>query len=46
MDTTVADPLIGQLLDGRYRIRGRIATGGMATVYHATDERLERVVAV
>ncbi len=46
MDTTVADPLIGSLLDGRYRIRGRVARGGMATVYHAVDERLERTVAV
>jgi serine/threonine-protein kinase len=46
MDTTVADPLLGALLDGRYRIRGRIARGGMATVYQAVDERLERVVAV
>lgn len=46
MDTTIADPLIGALLEGRYRIRGRIARGGMATVYHATDERLERAVAV
>ena len=46
MDTTVADPLLGALLDGRYRIRGRIARGGMATVYHAVDERLDRVVAV
>ncbi|MGH3714243.1 MAG: protein kinase domain-containing protein, partial [Micromonosporaceae bacterium] len=46
MDTTVADPLLGALLDDRYRIRGRIAVGGMATVYHAVDERLERIVAV
>ncbi|MGH3734785.1 MAG: Stk1 family PASTA domain-containing Ser/Thr kinase [Micromonosporaceae bacterium] len=46
MDTTVADPLLGALFDGRYRIRGRIAVGGMATVYHAVDERLDRVVAV
>jgi serine/threonine-protein kinase len=46
MDTTVADPLQGALLNGRYRIRGRIARGGMATVYQAVDERLERVVAV
>lgn len=46
MDTMVADPLNGALLDGRYRIRGRIARGGVATVYHATDERLERTVAI
>lgn len=41
-----ADALIGQLVDGRYRIRGRIARGGMATVYLATDLRLERRVAL
>jgi serine/threonine protein kinase/beta-lactam-binding protein with PASTA domain len=41
-----ADPLIGHLVDGRYRIRGRVARGGMATVYVATDLRLERRVAL
>jgi serine/threonine-protein kinase len=46
MDTTVADPLIGQLLDGRYRVDTRIARGGMATVYVATDTRLDRTVAL
>jgi serine/threonine-protein kinase len=46
MDIKVADPLSGALIGGRYRIRGRVARGGMATVYHATDERLERNVAV
>src|SRR2546429_1618155 len=46
MDTTVADGLIGALIDGRYRIRGRVARGGMATVYTAVDERLERTVAL
>ncbi|MET7805372.1 Stk1 family PASTA domain-containing Ser/Thr kinase [Micromonospora chersina] len=46
MDTQVADTLLGSLIDGRYRIRGRVARGGMATVYTATDERLERTVAV
>jgi serine/threonine-protein kinase len=38
--------MIGRLLDGRYQIRSRIARGGMATVYLATDLRLERRVAV
>lgn len=46
MDATTADPLVGVLLDGRYRIRRRIARGGMATVYQAIDTRLERIVAI
>ncbi|MFT4235437.1 MAG: Stk1 family PASTA domain-containing Ser/Thr kinase [Microbacterium sp.] len=40
------DPLIGRLVDGRYRVRGRVARGGMATVYVATDLRLERRIAL
>lgn len=40
------DPLVGRLLDGRYRLTGLLARGGMATVYRALDERLERPVAV
>ena len=46
MDTTTADPLVGQLLDGRYRIDGRVAGGGMATVYTGFDIRLDRVVTI
>ena len=41
-----ADALIGRVLDGRYLIGPRIARGGMATVYEATDLRLDRTVAV
>jgi eukaryotic-like serine/threonine-protein kinase len=40
------DPLTGRLLDGRYRVGPRIARGGMASVYEATDIRLDRTVAV
>jgi eukaryotic-like serine/threonine-protein kinase len=46
MDTTVADPLVGQVLDGRYLVRSRIAQGGMATVYHGHDKKLDRSVAL
>lgn len=46
MDTTLQDPLVGQLLDGRYRVDARIAVGGMATVYRAMDTRLDRVLAL
>lgn len=40
------DPMTGRLLDGRYRVGPRIARGGMASVYEATDTRLDRTVAV
>src|SRR5688572_27223981 len=38
--------MVGRLLDGRYRILARVARGGMASVYEATDTRLDRTVAV
>ena len=46
MDDTLADPLAGRLLDGRYAVTARIAHGGMATVYLALDTRLDRQVAL
>ncbi len=46
MSVNNTDPMIGRLLDGRYQIRSRIARGGMASVYLATDLRLERRVAI
>jgi beta-lactam-binding protein with PASTA domain len=46
MDTTVADPLVGQVLDGRYRIESRVARGGMATVYLSKDLKLDRTIAL
>ncbi len=46
MDDTLADPLVGRLLDGRYAVMARIAHGGMATVYRAVDTRLDREVAL
>jgi serine/threonine-protein kinase len=46
MDTTLARPPVGQLLDGRYRVVSPLAHGGMATVYLGTDTRLDRTVAL
>ena len=46
MDTTLADPLVGRLLDGRYQVEALVAVGGMATVYRAIDTRLDRRVAL
>ncbi len=41
-----SDPLAGALLDGRYRVEDKIATGGMSTVYRGLDVRLDRPVAL
>ncbi|MCW2507940.1 MAG: spk [Modestobacter sp.] len=42
----MTDPVVGLLLEGRYRLEERLARGGMSTVYAATDLRLHRTVAV
>jgi eukaryotic-like serine/threonine-protein kinase len=46
MDSPTIDPLIGRVVDQRYVIERRVARGGMATVYQAMDQRLERPVAI
>ncbi|MBT1162324.1 MULTISPECIES: Stk1 family PASTA domain-containing Ser/Thr kinase [Bifidobacterium] len=43
---TPEDPLIGQMIEGRYHVSRKIAEGGMATVYEALDTRLDRTVAI
>lgn len=40
------DPLDNTLLDGRYLIQSKIASGGTSTVYRGLDTRLDRPVAV
>ena len=46
MDSSVPGGLVGQTLDQRYEVTSLLARGGMATVYLATDLRLDRVVAL
>ncbi|MGB7979505.1 MAG: PASTA domain-containing protein [Candidatus Nanopelagicales bacterium] len=41
-----ADPLLGRVLDRRYRIESFLARGGMATIYRGADLRLDRTVAI
>ena len=38
--------MVGEHILGRFRIEGRIGSGGFGTVYRARDERLQRPVAV
>lgn len=45
-DDPAKDPLVGTLLNGRFHIVRRIARGGMASVYFATQVPLSRPVAI
>lgn len=42
----MVDPLDSTLLDGRYLIQSKIASGGTSTVYRGLDVRLDRPVAL
>jgi beta-lactam-binding protein with PASTA domain/tRNA A-37 threonylcarbamoyl transferase component Bud32 len=46
VETSGQSGLVGTVVDGRYRVLSLLARGGMATVYEATDLRLDRTVAL
>lgn len=46
VETALMDPVVGLVLENRYRVERRLARGGMSTVYEGTDLRLDRPVAV
>ncbi|MBY0552413.1 MAG: protein kinase [Candidatus Obscuribacterales bacterium] len=43
---SVTDALLGQTVDGKYTLLSVVGTGGYSTVYSATQESLQRTVAV
>jgi len=46
VEATLLDPVVGLVLEKRYRVERRLARGGMSTVYEGTDLRLDRRVAI
>src|SRR5690606_22241792 len=41
-----SDPLVGRVLDSRYRVTAVLGQGGMGTVYEVSHQTLERLMAL
>ncbi|MDE9366768.1 Stk1 family PASTA domain-containing Ser/Thr kinase [Luteipulveratus sp. YIM 133132] len=46
MSKVASSSLVGRVIDGRYRVVSHHADGGMASVFVAVDERLDREIAL
>src|SRR5262245_19585266 len=46
LETTSADPLVGRVVGGRYRVLRRLGAGGMGSVYAAEQVSLKRPAAL
>lgn len=46
IDPTDADPMLGRLLDGRYRLIRKIGQGGMGAIYRAVHTEMSRTCAI
>ena len=46
IDASDNDPMLGQLLDGRYRLIRKIGEGGMGAIYRAVHTEMSRTCAI